>query len=146
MMNKTNKQIILFFILNTFFYLIWEVSHSLLYNWNSFPLENTVEFYVPRILAATLGDIYIAFIIFIGISALNSGFSWMRNQRKRDYSLAIVSAVIISILIEIRGLNLPRWSYNSLMPTILSIGVSPLIQIAIIISLSLLLSKWLTEN
>ena len=129
---------VMFFLLN----LLWEVAHSLLYDWNKLPLQNDVYFYVPKILGATLGDFFILTFIFLGMSLINKNFSWLNKPSNLDYLLIVISGIIISIIIEIRGVYLlNRWSYNTYMPTIMGIGISPLIQLAVTSLLALFIVR-----
>ncbi len=122
------------FIVFIFSYLInlfWEVIHSLLYNWSQFPLSNDVYFYIPKILKATLGDAFIISIIFLINSFFRKKIEWAFSIRKNDYLVFILLGLIFAIAIEIRALMLNLWSYNEYMPTILGIGLTPLIQLSI---------------
>jgi hypothetical protein len=129
--------LLLFFLLS----LAWEVPHSYLYDWNKAPLENNVQDYIPRVLKATVGDFIFLSLIFIAIALLNKNPIWINKPSKSDYTLIIISGIIIAILIEIRGLAEPRWAYNELMPTIFGIGLTPLIQLVI----TFLLALWITN-
>jgi hypothetical protein len=124
---KYTKLFALAFIIN----LIYEVSHSLLYDWSQLPLQNTISFYIPRILYSTLGDAFIILSIFIIISLVKKTSKWTKKPKKIDYILIISLGLISSILIELRALYFNKWSYNQYMPLILGIGVTPLIQIAL---------------
>ena len=122
------------FIVFIFSYLInlfWEVAHSLLYNWSQFPLSNDVYFYIPKILKATLGDAFIISFIFLINSFFRKKTEWVYSIRKNDYLAFILLGLIFAVIIEIRALMLNLWSYNSYMPTILGIGLTPLIQLSI---------------
>lgn len=135
---KYRVLLLMFFLLS----LLWEVSHSLLYDWNTLPLKNDVYFYIPKILGATLGDFFILSFIFLGISLLNKNLIWIYKPSILDYSLIIISGIIISIIIEIRGIYfLGKWSYNTFMPTIFGMGITPLIQLAVTSLLALLVVK-----
>ena len=109
--------------------LTWEVFHSLLYNWDKKPLKNKVEYYIPRILWSTLGDLGLLSSVFVIVSLINFGFSWIYNLGWLDYLLIFVLGLSKAILIEIRGLSEPRWAYKKVMPTVFGIGLSPLVQL-----------------
>ena len=131
-MENQHRQIILMIILSFLLNLLWEVAHSMLYNWNKLPLQNNVYFYVPRILSATLGDLTILTLILIGVTLINKNLKWINAPSKADYFVITLGAIVIAIIIEIRGVYFfGRWSYNEFMPTIFGIGLSPLVQLAI---------------
>lgn len=115
------------FLLNLF----WEVMHSVLYDWNAAPLENSVYFYVPRILYSTLGDGIVIALIFGFLSALNGGTAWVRMPRFRDMLFLVFSGLFFAVLIEIRAHAFNWWSYNGYMPLVFGIGLTPLIQLSI---------------
>ena len=136
------KQIILFLILAFSLNLVWEVSHSYLYNWDEAPLENSVQFYIPKILGATFGDLIILTFIFITLSLIHKNLIWFNNLVPLDYIIILILGFTIAILIEIKGVYLlNKWSYNELMLTIFGIGLTPLIQIVITTILALWLSS-----
>lgn len=123
--------ILILFICSYLLNLLWEVVHSLLYNWNQFPLENNIYFYIPKILKATLGDAFIVSIIFAINSLFRKKIEWICLIKKIDYLVFILFGLIFAILIELRALTLGLWSYSQYMPTILGIGLTPLIQLSI---------------
>ena len=137
------KKIILFFLLAFLLNLLWEVSHSPLYNWNSLPLQNSVYFYVPTILLNSLGDLMYISIIFLIISAINKKFSWISSPKKKHYLFLAIFSLILSILIEIKGIFiLNKWSYSSFMPLVFGIGISPLLELAVTSCFSLWLCNY----
>ncbi|MBI2632342.1 hypothetical protein HYW75_05035 [Candidatus Pacearchaeota archaeon] len=136
------KKIFLFFILTFLLNLFWEVWHSLLYNWNKLPLQNDVYFYILRILYSTLGDLILLGIIFLLLSIKNMNIKWLNKPSKLDYILIIFSGLVLSIFIEFRALTEGRWFYNDLMPTILGVGITPLLQLFT----TFIFALWLIEE
>lgn len=136
---KITLLILSIIIISFFLNLIWEISHSVLYDWNASPLENSVYFYVPRILMASLGDIVYILIIFLLVSAFNGDLFWIYSLKYSDYLLLIAFGITFAIFIEIKASVLNLWSYNQSMPTILGIGITPLIQLAITSILAVLI-------
>lgn len=115
------------FLINLFY----EVSHSVLYNWNVLPLENTVYFYVPRILSATLGDGIFISIIFLLNCLFQRGISWVKRPKKRDYFAFAFLGIIFAVAVELKASAFNSWTYLDSMPAILGIGLTPLIQLAL---------------
>lgn len=139
-MNVKRTSMIIFitsFLLN----LLWEISHSVLYNWDAPPLENTVSFFVARILQSTMGDAIIIVIIFFIMVAFNKSTNIITPLKWKDYSLIVFLGLSFAILIELKAKILQNWSYNEYMPTILGIGVTPLFQLAITAVLTLIIAK-----
>ncbi|OIO81415.1 hypothetical protein AUJ84_01065 [Candidatus Pacearchaeota archaeon CG1_02_32_132] len=124
-------------VISFFLNLLWEVSHSLLYDWSKAPLQDSLNFFVPKILIATLGDVFYIFIILLIISLFRRGFNWTLYPKKIDYIFLLISGVIFAILIEARAKYFGLWYYTSSMPLIFGIGLTPLIQLAITSSLTI---------
>lgn len=139
-MNVKRTSVIIFitsFLLN----LLWEISHSLLYNWNAPPLENNASFFVGRILQSTIGDAIIIVIIFFIVAAFNKSTDMITPLKWKDYSLVVFLGLSFAILIEMKAKILQNWSYNEYMPTFLGIGITPLFQLAVTAILTLMIAK-----
>lgn len=138
------KEVIVLFFVFLFaflFNLFWEVLHSFLYDWNVFPLKNEISFFIPTILRATLIDaIYILFIFLVN-SFIRCGINWINIPKLRDYIIVITLGLLVSFFIELRAIYFGLWNYNKYMPLLFGIGVTPLIQLAIINVIVLLLLK-----
>ena len=109
------------FILN----FVWENLHFSLYAGNSFGFNS----HLALMLYASLVDAFFILLVFLFIGLINKKINWKLNKK----NLVLFSAFLISIslLIEIRALITGRWVYSSNMPTILGIGLSPLVQLAL---------------
>lgn len=136
------KQLIMLFVLFFLLNLFWEISHSLLFDWNQSPLQNNVEFYIGRILFSTFGDLVILTLIFAVISLKNKSIQWINKPSRIDYMLVIILGIIFAIFIEIRASIQGKWHYTELMPTIFGIGLTPLIQLFT----TFLLALWLIRR
>ncbi len=111
--------------------LLWEVAHSMLYNWNISPLKNDVYFYIPKILQATFADALIISGIFLLNCLFRKGCKWIFMPKRADYLLFISAGLISSIIIEVNALSRGLWAYSQHMPLVFGIGLTPLIQLAI---------------
>ena len=119
--------------------LLWEVAHSLLYDWNKFPLKNDIFYYIPKILRAALADAVIICFIFLLICLFEKSFNWIHQPKKKEYLLILILGFITAVFIEIRAKFLNLWDYNEYMPLVFSVGLTPLIQLSVtgIIALSI---------
>ena len=115
--------------------LIWEFSHYRLY------IDTSTIQGSPHLLIASLFDALFILGIFSVISLKHRSLNWIRKPSKMDYGAVLFMAFLIAILIEIVNLHLGRWSYTDAMPTLLGIGVSPLVQLAVTGTLTLNIVK-----
>jgi|SRR3989344_4103047 len=117
--------------------LIWEFSHYSLY----IDLSGIPQYI--HLVIASLTDMTILLGIFIIVSLKNKSFKWIKNPSKLDYLFVAFVALVVAIIIEIINLNLGRWEYKDLMPTIFGIGISPLIQLALTGIISLFIMRYI---
>ena len=125
------KQIFLLIVLAFLLNLFWEVAHTPLY---SEPLKEGFEwmgknFYMFVLLYASSIDALMIAVIFSFVSWKNKNWEWINKPSSKDYLTIIVIGIIIAIIIEYRALSAGRWLYGNFMPTILGIGLTPLIQL-----------------
>lgn len=111
--------------------LLWEVAHSALYDWNKAPLQNSVYYYIPRILYSTLGDAVVITLVFAFLAVQNKGLVWIHMPSAKDYAVFVAAGLIFAILIELRAASENRWSYNQYMPVVIGIGLTPFVQLAV---------------
>ncbi len=116
--------------------LIWEFSHYFLYIDMSGILKKI------HLICASLVDMIIIGLIFLFVSLKNNNIKWIEKPNIIDYFIIIILSLIISAFIELRALSTGRWAYTELMPTVFGIGLSPLIQLAIVSIISLKLNKF----
>ena len=133
---------ILFFVL--ILNLIWEFSHHYLY------IDLTGIPTTLHLILASFMDVILIFFLFsiISFKIKNKSFDfkWLENPSKKDYILFIIIAILFAFIWEAINIYLGRWSYKLAMPTILGVGLSPLLQLAFTGILSILLSKCLVKN
>lgn len=120
--------------------IVWEFSHYFLY------IDSSGIAKYPHLLIASLADMVIICIIYGTISAKNKGLNWMQNPRAIDYFLIIFFGLAIAFVNEKINLDLGRWSYTNMMPTVFHIGLSPLIQLALTGALSLKIINYIDKN
>ena len=118
----------------------WEFSHYFLY------VDSSGISKYPHLIIASFADMAIIMGIFTTVSLKKKNFSWARNAKKSDYLLTVFSGLTIAAFIEYINLNLGRWAYTSAMPTIFGIGISPLIQLALTGTVSLVILKFVEKR
>ncbi|MBI2147286.1 hypothetical protein HYU19_02295 [Candidatus Woesearchaeota archaeon] len=114
--------------------MIWEFSHQILY----VDLSG-IEKYAHLVIASFM-DVIIILSLFMIVSLKNKNAVWIKKPCLFDYVLISLFGIIAAVLIEKINLTLGRWEYATIMPTILGIGISPLVQLSLtgIVSLAIL--------
>lgn len=141
-MEKIKNYFIMVLLIFLFAFLInflWESIHAIfLY---TCCLNMRAPEFVRLISYASLIDSVIISGLFIIISFI-SGPYWIKNTRKKEAFIFIISALIVAIWIEYRGVYLlQKWQYSDLMPIIFGIGLSPMIQLIVTGFLTLSIAK-----
>jgi len=115
-----------------FLNLLWEVLHSMLYDWNAPPLVNDIYRFIPRItgFATLLDAVWIACILLIN-AARAGGFVWLHAPGAADYATVAACGVASAVLIELAAIRFNMWSYHSRMPLVFGMGLTPLVQLAL---------------
>ena len=120
--------------------IVWEFSHYRLY------IDLTGIPPTTHLIIASFADLFLVFLIFFIISIFNKSISWIENPHKLDYTIIILSGILIATIIEIYSLSNGRWAYTNLMPTIFGIGLSPLVQLFTTSIIGLWLFKLIKNN
>lgn len=131
-------QIYIFFfayLLNLF----WEISHSLLFQWNP-----PISYYIPHILFTTFGDAVVILLMYWAAVLINRNLKWILNPQRRDYAVILGLGFSFAVLNEMASIYFGKWSYNALMPIIpiLNVGLTPILQMLILP----LFSFWLVKS
>lgn len=90
------------------------------------------------ILWATAGDVLYTCLI-VGFVFLCSGKnpSWRLSQ----YTALGIGGFVCALLVEYKAMALHKWAYTTMMPTFLHVGLSPLLQLTILVPLSVYLAQ-----
>lgn len=137
---KTQKRFFIVGFITLILNIIWEFSQHFLY----IDLSGIPEY--PHLIIASFTDMLLILGIFTIASVKNGNFNWMRIPQKIDYFLIIFLGLTIAVFIELINLNLGRWEYTAAMPTLFGIGISPLIQLALTGTISLIVIKQVERN
>ena len=132
--------VFLVFILNT----LWEFLHSNLYiNLSGIFITNILNIKLPYsfiLILASITDTFLILSIFGIISLINFNLKWILSPKIKDYSLIAILGISIAIIIE--KINLGKnWIYTESMPTLLGIGISPLVQLSLTSIISIIILK-----
>ncbi len=93
--------------------------------------------------AASIGDAVITIAIYgVGVIA-TSRLRWARKGGWRVYAGAALLGAACAATIELMALATGHWSYSGRMPTVLGVGVWPLLQLTLLVPASLWIAAWL---
>lgn len=132
MSNKIKEFISIITLIFLFSYLlnfVWESYHSVfLYIGHNFESLK----YVPMIGYVSMIDGFLILGMYLGVFLLWRNPLWINGINKLQATVFVILGLVIAWWIEYKAVFLlQRWSYNSLMPTVFGIGLSPLVQLSI---------------
>ena len=130
---KRNLPVI--FFISFFLNLIWENLHAGLYFGISQGLNFMPFFILPAIVDAGI-------IILLYWAVMAGGF----ELSAKKIMLILSYGMIVAIFIELAGLSLHLWNYAPAMPQIFGLGLSPLLQMAVLPLLSIFVSAKLLKK
>lgn len=113
-----------------FLHLAWEKAHIRLYTGYE-ALEGTLPVY----LHATFGDVVYT-LIAVGAALFFRGERLRREPQSRDYALVALIGFAIAVFVEVKAIALGRWAYTDAMPLVFGLGLSPLLQMTVLLPLS----------
>ena len=118
---------------------IWESLHgAFLFEGHDMNARNYVRMvvYVSAVDSALIAGLY----LFVG--ALWKDALWLRSMTRKQESTAFFVGLMVAAVIEyVKVSVLKTWSYTSLMPVLLGIGLSPLFQLGVTGVLTFRLSR-----
>ena len=128
------KRIIVVFVSAFIVNAIWENLHVFLYD--NYMGEKITEFILLRAAMSDAAMIVLLALPFIFLPA------W-----KNRSSMILLAGFLLSVSIEWWALNTGRWAYNAYMPIIpiLSIGLTPAIQLGLLGYLSFKIQEWIVS-
>lgn len=120
------------FILNA----IWELLHARLYTVGGLPVE------MPRLFQSIFFDAWIIFGLYALLAFLLRNREWYRQAKMKHLILLALLGAVIAISVETHAVYIAhRWEYRSIMPTVMGIGLSPLLQMMILPPLTMALAS-----
>lgn len=119
-------------------HLVWENFHIGLYTG-----YEKMKGKLPVPVLATLGDIMYTFLAVFLVGIFKGNGSWFLDAHFLDYAGLVCLGVLIALFVEYKALALDRWKYRDSMPIIpiLRVGVTPIVQMALILPLSIYLTR-----
>ncbi|HXV27202.1 MAG TPA: hypothetical protein VD862_04235 [Candidatus Paceibacterota bacterium] len=114
---------------------VWEQAHVGLYT--GYERLGSV---VPVTVYATLGDVVytLAAVAFVGL--VRGSWSWFVRPGSRDVVALTIAGLGIAVFVEYKAFALGRWAYTEAMPLVGGLGISPLLQMTLLLPLSVVLT------
>lgn len=116
-------------------HLLWERAHIVLYT-NYEALEGVLPVYV----FAAFGDVFYTFLAIFTIALVRRDIAWIYAVRAREHAMLAVVGLAIAVFVEAKARVYARWEYTDMMPTLWGFGLSPLIQMTVLLPLSVFIT------
>lgn len=110
---------------------VWEMAHIPLYT--GYEALGTG---MSLTLLATAGDVLYTLAAVLLVALFKQNFKWIRAAKPSDYVGLGVLGFCIALFVEYKALALHRWAYTAAMPLFAGVGVSPLLQMTLLLPLS----------
>jgi hypothetical protein len=118
---------------------LWEHTHLPLYQG-----YEGISGSLPVWLYATLGDVGYTLLIALLFAVAKRNIGWIRGARPFDFFLLACVGFLVALGVEYKAMLLARWVYTDAMPIVWDFGVSPLVQMALLLPLSIYLAQKVT--
>lgn len=106
-----------------------------------------IERYIQLMLNVSLKDMAWLFAVFMGLAVYYRDLGWFQRLSHGKMQSMLVVPLVIAILIEMQGVFVfHKWEYSPLMPTLLGLGVSPLLQLPLTFAFGVLLIRRIDAN
>ena len=115
---------------------VWELLHISLYTgYQQLGGGANITLY------ATLGDVLYTMAAVLLVALFKRQANWVPRALKTDYLGLALLGFCIALLVEYKALALHRWAYTAAMPLVLGVGVSPLLQMTLLLPFSVYITK-----
>ena len=127
---QTVKTFFVLICVSALLHFVWETLHLPLYTG-----YGALSGGVPITVFATLGDVLYTVAAVLLVSLFKRKLEWLTAARGSDYMGLAVLGCGIAFLVEYKALALHRWAYTAAMPLIFGVGLSPLLQMTLLLPL-----------
>jgi hypothetical protein len=125
-------------------HIAWERLHIVLYTG-----YEALEGVLPVFLLATLGDVMYTLLAATAFALVKRDLTWVRRAGMGDYAVLALLGFFIAIFVEYKAMLLGRWAYTDAMPLIYGFGLSPLLQMTVLLPLTVYITtvvlRWLNR-
>ena len=112
-------------------HLVWERSHIHLYAG-----YDALKGRLPVFVWASMGDVMYTFFAISLVGIFKGDILWFLYAGSFDYVGLAITGLFLAISVEYKAAALKRWEYTSKMPRLFSLGLTPLIQMTVLLPLS----------
>jgi hypothetical protein len=100
---------------------------------------------LPVTVFATFADVAYTFLAIVLVSFFKESVLWFLSADISDYIGLALLGFYIAVFVEYKASALEKWKYASTMPLAFGLGVTPLVQMTVLLPLSVYISVALTE-
>lgn len=129
-------------LLSAVFHLVWENAQAPLFaGYQNF----WQHFWIC--LRGTTGDVAITLAVYVAVAALVRNGQWVNTIHAPGVAGLALAGALIAVGIERQALVSGRWAYTAAMPLVpyFSVGLTPVLQMAILLPLTFLVSRKLSR-
>ncbi len=94
---------------------------------------------------ASAGDVMYTFLVVLFVALCKRNEVWFQKAHTPEYILLGILGFATALYVEYKALALHRWAYTTAMPTLFGVGLSPMLQLTLLIPLSVYVTKRLTR-
>jgi len=125
-------------------HVVWERLHIVFYTG-----YEALEGVLPVFLLATLGDVVYTLLAVSAFALVKRDILWVRRAGMGDYAALALLGFFIAVFVEYKAMLLGRWAYTDAMPLVYGFGLSPLLQMTVLLPLTVYIAtvvlRWLNR-
>lgn len=123
-------------VIASLLHFVWEYLHLPLYTGYETLGQGTC-----LIIWASAGDVLYTVFVVLFVAACKRNLLWFKTAKTPEYILLGVLGLVTAVFVEYKAHTLHRWAYAALMPTLWGFGLSPLVQMTLLLPLSVYLTN-----
>jgi len=97
---------------------------------------------------ATWGDVMYTLFAVIFFTVVKADPTWALKAKRKDYAALAAAGLLIALFVEYKAMFFDLWEYRETMPMVpvLGVGLSPLIQMAALLPVTVFLAKFISAR
>ena len=93
-----------------------------------------------------LGDVSYTLGAYAFLALVKRNLLWLKDWDWTGYASLAILGAFIGLFVEYKALALHRWAYTSDMPLVFGVGLSPLLQMMILLPLSVAITAYIMRD